>query len=301
MTRRDDWTRVSRAHPCPVCGKPDWCIVAGPPDAPEAAICARAKSPMRIGEAGWLHKLRPSTTAWPRWRSTIRRAVRLVEDDRGGPDFGRLADDWRLPEDSPKLADLATRLGVSTRSLARLRTGWSDDRRAWTFPMTNHEGHVLGVRLRLPSGRKLSVRGGHEGLFAPEGLSPGGDLYIAEGPTDTAALLDLDLDTVGRPSCAGGVAHLTALVRRLRPGRAVIVADDDTPGQAGAQRLATTLRAYVADVRVITPTPPHKDARAWVRAGGTRADVLAAVDAAQPVVLRVTSRRRRGRCCGARR
>ena len=302
MTRSTDWQRVSRGHPCPVCGKPDWCVFVGPHDAPEAAICARVESPKRIGEAGWLHRLRPSMTAWPRWRSRIRRAVKLVEDGKGAPDFAKLADTWRLALDSPKLIDLATRLGVTPRSLYRLRVGWAAEHRAWTFPMLDPTGRVLGIRLRVPSGRKLSVRGGREGLFTPEGLSPGGDLYVCEGPTDTAALLDLDLDTVGRPSCTGGATHLVALAQRLRPARAVIVADDDGPGQDGAQRLASTLRAYVPDVRTITPPSPHKDARAWKRAGATRADVLAAVDAAQPVVLRVTSRRRRkARCCGARR
>jgi hypothetical protein len=303
-TRPNNWQRVSRAHPCPVCGRPDWCVFVGPHDAPEVAICARVESPKRIGEAGWLHRLSESTTAWPRWRSTIRRAVKLSLDAQGGPDFGRLVEEWRLPDDSTRLVDLATRLGVSVRSLARLRTGWSDERRAWTFPMLDPTGRVLGIRLRVPSGRKLSVRGGKEGLFIPEELSPGSDLYIAEGPTDTAALLDLGLDAAGRPSCTGGTAHLTALVRRPRPGRAVIVADADDVGQAGARRLATTLRAYVPDVRVITPPTPHKDARAWVRDGGTRGDVLAAVEAAETVKLAVTSRRRerrKARCGSGRR
>jgi len=301
MTRRDDWTRVSREHPCPICGKPDWCVFVGPADNPEAALCARTESPKRIGEAGWLHRLRPSTTAWPRWRSTIRRAVKLVDDARGGPDFGALADGWRLAENSTRLIDLAARLGVTTRSLARLRIGWTPEHRAWGFPMVDPTGRVLGIRLRLPSGRKLSVKGGHEGLFVPEGLSPGGDLYVCEGPSDTGALLDLGLDTVGRPSCTGGVAHLVDLAQRLRPGRVVIVADADDVGQAGARRLAATLRAYVPDVSTITPPAQHKDARAWVRAGACRADVLALVDAAQPVAMPVTSRRRKARCGSGRR
>jgi hypothetical protein len=50
------WIRVTRHNRCPVCGKPDWCLVA--PDG-KAAICARIESdkPVGIKGAGWLHML----------------------------------------------------------------------------------------------------------------------------------------------------------------------------------------------------------------------------------------------------
>jgi hypothetical protein len=46
--------RVTRAHPCPICGRADWCLLASD-DA--AAICARVTSARRAGAAGWLHCL----------------------------------------------------------------------------------------------------------------------------------------------------------------------------------------------------------------------------------------------------
>jgi len=49
----------------------------------------------------------------------------------------------------------------------------------------------------------------------------------------------------------------------------VVVADADDAGQAGARRLASTLAAYVPDVRVIAPPPPIKDARVGARRGDT--------------------------------
>ena len=56
--------------------------------------------------------------------------------------------------------------------------------------MTDVDGNVWGIRIRRPDGAKFSIKGGKEGLFIPEEF--GGDrLLIAEGPTDTAALLDL--------------------------------------------------------------------------------------------------------------
>lgn len=48
------WLRVNRHNPCPVCGKPDWCMIS--PDG-RSAICARIESPHKAGNAGWLHQL----------------------------------------------------------------------------------------------------------------------------------------------------------------------------------------------------------------------------------------------------
>lgn len=88
-----------------MCGRPDWCVFAGAPDAPEAVICPRTESPKRIGDAGWLHRLRPSATAWPAWTRTIRQAVRLLESDADGrPDFAKLAKRLR-PEQVVVVAD----------------------------------------------------------------------------------------------------------------------------------------------------------------------------------------------------
>ena len=244
MNSKSDWKRVSKRRPCLVCGKPDWCLFAGPDDAPEAAICARTESARRCGAAGWLHRLKDSVTAWPRWERTIRRAVRMATDARGGLDVATMAERWRLPVDSPHLARLAASLALSPESLYRLRAGWSSDRRCWSLPMSDAGGRIVGIRLRRPDGRKLSVKGGKEGLFVPEGLDPGGWLLVCEGPTDTAALLDLGFPTVGRPSCAGGACHAVELVRRLAVPEVVIVADADAPGQRGAHNLASVLTAY---------------------------------------------------------
>jgi DNA primase len=161
--------------------------------------------------------------------------------------------------------------------------------------MSDASGLVVGIRLRRPDGRKLSVRGGKEGLFIPADLPDGGRLLICEGPTDTAALLDLGFSAVGRPSCTGGTRHLVELVRLRRPSELVIVADGDGPGQRGAEGLAATLAAYCAVVRVITPPAPHKDARAWKQAGATAGDVVALIDAAPVRRLQIRTRKA-GQC-----
>ena len=73
-------------------------------------------------------------------------------------DFGPLADQFHQAVQPDALAGLAGSLGLSEMSLQGLRIGWSKQNRAWSFPMTDAAGNVLGIRLRLPGGRKLSVR-----------------------------------------------------------------------------------------------------------------------------------------------
>lgn len=55
--------RASASRRCPVCGRPDWCLIA--PDG-SAAICARIESEHRSGNAGWLHRLSEPATRRPR-------------------------------------------------------------------------------------------------------------------------------------------------------------------------------------------------------------------------------------------
>jgi DNA primase len=117
-------------------------------------------------------------------------------------------------------------------------------------------------------------------LFLPTALRSGERLVIAEGPTDTAAILGLGFQAVGRPSCEGGVQQLVRLVRRLHVADVVIAADRDPPGQRGAARLADVLVQH-APVRVITPPEPAKDMREWIARGkATVADVALLIDAA---------------------
>jgi hypothetical protein len=270
------WRRVRRTRLCPVCNKPDWCLFAGPEADPTAAICARVESPKRCGEAGWLHRLRDDSL----WRAE-RRVIRFATTPRPVPprDLGNLAVAHRQAVNRDRLHALAKSLGLSAEALEALGIGWAAEQHSWSFPMWDAAGCVLGIRLRRPNGFKFSVKGGHEGLFLPSGQSGGrGPLLVGEGPTDTAALLDLGFsDVAGRPSCTGGVKLLVELVGRRRPREVVILADNDAPGRRGADYLASALAAYAPAVRVIAPPAGVKDARAWLQAGGTGADFLRAI------------------------
>jgi len=297
MRTSNEWQRVSKQRPCPVCERPDWCLYAGPDDAPTVVLCARTESAKRCGDAGWLHVLRDDGPAWPPWRRTITKAVKMMADAQpNGSDRltaeAAAAVEW-CDDHVGRLERFATNLGLYPEGLQRLSVGYSPQRRGWAFPMKSADGTLVGIRLRLTSGRKLSVKGGREGLFVPKGLKPGGQLLIAEGPTDTAALLDLGFSAVGRPSCSGGVNHLVALAKQLRPDEIVVVADGDGPGQRGAETLADKLAAYVPAVRIVTPPSGVKDVRQWKGLGTTAADVQMTINAAPVRPLRITTSTRR--------
>lgn len=294
---RGDWKRVSKGRPCPVCGKSDWCLYAGPDDAPTAAICARVESAKPVGAAGsgWWHRLRSDDDRRPvrgfkvsvpmrqQPQDLQPRAAGGDPRDAGPIDLEQLAADCCAAVRSDDLQRLAASLGLSVESLQRLRVGWAARHLAWSFPMLDAAGRVLGIRLRKPNGFKFAVGGGHDGLFLPDGLdidAAGGRLLVCEGPTDTAVLLDLGFSAVGRPSCTGGVRLLVELVKQRRPAEVCIVADGDAPGQRGAGNLAAVLLAYSPAVRILTPPAGIKDAREWKRRGATAADLATAIAAA---------------------
>jgi hypothetical protein len=272
------WQRVNKRRPCPICGKADWCMFAGPENSPEAVICARTESPKRCGDAGWLHVLNNNRPT----RSSRVRKIELssARIDTGNIVLDKLAEQYQAAVKPESLNKLAESMGLTTASLHRLGVGWSAKHSAWTFPMHDAQGKTLGIRLRLHSGKKMSVKGGREGLFLPKGIDAHGLLLVCEGPTDTAALLDLGFNAVGRPSCTGGVKLLIELVRKQKPNGVVIVADADVPGQRGAEYLAGVLVAYSKLVHIITPPTGIKDARQWKQCGATAADMQATFDAA---------------------
>ena len=261
------WVRVTRHRPCPICGKPDWCGVSADG---EVACCMRVKSDRPVRNGGWLHRI-AGTPPPPVPREYVPRPPR-----RPPPDWVALLRRLRRDTRAADVERLAAGLGVSPGSLLRLGVAWAAPHRAWAFPMCNGRHETVGVRLRADDGRKWAVAGSRNGLFFPVGLQGTGSLLVCEGPTDTAAMLNLGYDAIGRPSCTGAVEMVIQAVRTLRRRDVVVVADADGPGIDGADRMARALTEAGRRPRVIRPLR-GKDARAWVQAGATRAVVDTAV------------------------
>jgi len=285
MSLRDEYLRVSKSKPCPICGKPDWCMIdrTNPGD-PSRALCQRVGSGRRWGNAGWLHILRQDGA---NGRPSGRR-IGSVPLDAGDPPeagdeptFGERHAVMVRNVDPERLRRLAEGLGVSVSSLRRLGVGYAG-RGVWAFPMRRAAGRVCGLRLRSESGRKWAVTGSRDGLFYPPDQTADGSagpLVITEGPTDSAALLDMGAPAVGRPSCEGCRSAAVEYCRRGGWRDVVIFSDADGPGVAGAERLADAL-LRVATVRLVQPPHGFKDARAWRRAGAVAANLAALIHSA---------------------
>lgn len=268
--------RVSRRSPCPICEKPDWCLVA---EDGSRAICQRVESSRRAGDAGWLHALGPVTNLRHRTPSV---GVRLEGHDFAT--YAAQAREFRQSDGPDDVSELSSQLGLSAASLRRLGVG--HDGWAWTFPMSDARGRVVGIRRRHPDGSKFAVKGSRQGLFIPQSLDCCGTVLITEGPTDTAAALDLGFEAVGRPSCNAGDNIVRDLVRRHGCRDVVVVADGDEAGRGGAERLARSL-SVLARSRVIEPPNGIKDLRAWLHAGARPADVAGAIALAPATRVRL--------------
>lgn len=231
--------------------------------------------------AGWLGLAHTAATPEP---PPLRRSVPLRTSAKTDARLNRFADRCHVAMKAEWWSRLEARLGLPAMELRRLRVGWSSSQHATTWPMVDHDDNVVGIRTReMKNGEKKSVSGGTAGVFMPVGLSPDVDrLFICEGPTDTAAMLSIGFDCIGRPSCNGAVAITTEIVNRLHPSEVVIVADDDANGAGlrGAESLADVLVTVCKSVRIIYPPAGVNDARDWIRGGATADEVLSVVHAA---------------------
>lgn len=290
----DRFHKVSRSEPCPVCGKPDWCVVSNDGG---TAICMRVESDRPHDKGGWVHVLKSIAP------------VRMVYAPRPAPrrqvvDMARLFDGYRKEfTDRPNsLERLGAELGLDGATVDRLKCGRSCFYMSWCFPMRDGDGRIVGIRLRrYGSGDKFSVAGSKDGLFYDPNLCVertiscgiyGRELTIVEGASDCAAGYAIGLAAVGRSSCNTGADALKRLCERLRVNRVTIVTDNDRfkarivrhpgcapyremwrPGVEGAERLANDLKAMY---RIVTP--PKKDLREWVRCGCTAETFREAAD-----------------------
>lgn len=267
--------RVNKNNPCPVCGKTDWCLIA---EDSSACICARiSEGGTLVGHkgSGWLHKL-TSKPLLPK------KYVKPYEPPK--PLIGFMTElTMKYHRALPNPQDYAKQLGVSPEALDHLLVGF--DGRNYSWPMKNGKGQIIGIRLAPPAGKKFCVKGSQNGLFWPVDVKAATReiLFVCEGGSDCAALLDLGFSPVGRPSCNTGFEHLKEIVENNNR-TVVIFADKDEakkrpdgtkfyPGQEGAEQLAKDLKPFVKSIRIIRP-PRFKDVREWYRNGATREAIL---------------------------
>lgn len=273
---------VSRREPCPICGKPDWCIrVVGEP---------------RFARDGELYDTLCNRI--PNNREPITEALGypyIAGDQPGGvigyvtkavnepppPDWPAMHERFFLDAHYSIVQEHSESMGFEPNTLAMLRLGYSVHHKAMVFPMFDAEERVTGFRIRHGDGRKLSVPSSKNGIFLPavSAANRTGPTVVCEGPTDTAAALQLGLCAIGRADAltTGNIARKWLDRRQGNP--VIIVLDNEKQDMNPDQRdrirrasesLATSLVLGGFQVWMMTPPASHKDLRAWVTAGCDR-------------------------------
>lgn len=276
----------TKHRPCPICEKPDWCLVDRDRN---LTICQRVESKRRIGEAGWLHGIRRADeAAWvfrapkPEERPTI--------DWQARHEAAMQALDDTHFRNGLSIEALTEQVGLSEASLSCFEVGCIPERLCWTFPMRDGDGKIIGLRTRTIDGRKFAVPGSRNGLFIPVAIEDGdGTICVEEGPTSAAAVLEMGMDCIGRPSCSACVAMTVQWLQRQKRSVCIIANADSAhdiagkvvfPGQEGARALASALVGQVPSVKVILPQT-GKDSRDWFREGGNNFKLVQVIRASQ--------------------
>jgi len=262
----DNWIRVTRDHPCPLCGKPDNCTVSRDG---QMAWCGRIDQGSLRQNAGgqYLHRLDDSVSFTPSPRPS--KPKRTPRRDWPG------TADRLYQQGQPARQELSRTLGVSPQALDDLRVGWDPNREFWSFPERDASGKIVGINARYRNDDKIRLTGSKTGLTYVGDWNLGcGPLFLPEGGTDTAALLTMGLAAIGRPSNLGGIKLLVELLTHFPKDREIIVLaerdqkpDGRWPGKDGAISTATQLTKHLKRLSYWAfPPDDAKDVRGWLNA-----------------------------------
>jgi len=200
------------------------------------------------------------------------------------PDWAALAKQFSAQVRDGTLRKLARDFGVSMDSLRKLGIGYDKGKDAFTFPMADAAGRIVGLRYRPRKNphQKYAAEGGQLGLFIPEDVTAGAAEIVNESESDCAAAITLGFGAVALPGAGQCLDALVAFLRQSPVACPCIVGDADEAGRRGAERAADALLAAGIPCRVLIPPEPHKDLRAWLQAGLTAGELRKAVFA-EPV------------------
>lgn len=260
------WINVHDAKVlCPVCGKNDWCLVHVEG---KKVICPRTKSNMKMAKSGWLHKVFDNGLLTKTIKEQKHQSNLCVNWVRLARQYHR-----RGSHHIPKMALLGMDLQIRYDRLQSIwRVGW--DGEAYTIPCYNGQFQMTGIMRRFPDGKKIWVSRSRNGLFLPKLKSWIGNLFICEGWTDAACLVQLGFRAIGRANCQTGEKGIKDLLR-CRPDiqQVTVIADNDDMGKRGAKDLLGSLGHRIPTAMLTVPKQ-HKDMRQWCQGGATREQVI---------------------------
>jgi hypothetical protein len=246
---------------CPVCSKPDWCLVA---DDGSAAICRRIESGSikKCGQAGWLHILgdfNPKKHTLPE-KPIINWAKHTLI-------FAQ-----QLQSHGKEYYDFCKYNNLSVIATMRFNIGWTN---GWlTIPMYGMDGKITGIQRRQKNIKRF-MKWSDMGVFLPSAFLQykANTLAVCEGWTDTVAAYEYGFGSaVGKMNCYVGDDLVLYYAKRLGCERVIIFADNDGVGLDGANSTAELLREHGFRVMVIRTR--EKDLRACRLIGMTINEVL---------------------------
>lgn len=276
--RKTDWVRVTRAEPCPVCERPDWCARTADGT---VVMCMRVESEFPVEKGGWIHRFTEPLPPVPAPKEVEKKADWTAE-------CRRMYEHWLAVK---KRRQVAKHLHVSIEALDRLRVGigWDgwNGREFSSWPSRDHNGRCIGYIRRYKDGEKRTNRGGSTGVFyTHEWFGYPGPIYVVEGGSDVAACETLGISAIGRASNVHGGDLIRRLIRQHAPSKDIVVVGERDakpekrgtvascplecqgcafcwPGLFGMQKVA----AEIGGVGVMIPEP-YKDMRDLLTKGG---------------------------------
>lgn len=195
---------------------------------------------------------------------------------------------------------LSEKLTLRIDALEEMLIGWGWDeyrnRPFSAWPERDAEGKVVGIVRRYRDGAKKTMEHSHHGLYY--GRTPTvmpGPIFLPEGGSDTAALIGVGVNVIGRPSNTGGVDDLAAMLAKATKVIVVLGERDEKldrkgtncpadcagcmwcfPGLAGAKQTVKRLAEKLNRAVALRMFPGAKDAREWLKQnpGATAPDIL---------------------------
>lgn len=280
------WIRVSRAEPCPVCDRPDYCTRTTDG---MAVKCMRVESdqiaPGKLG--GWIHQMKDPLPPHPPPKPVEKKADWTEECKRM----------FAHEKAHDKRCAVAEQLKVSVDSLEALRVGigWDEwnGREFSSWPSRDNDGRCIGYVRRYNDGSKRTNQGGTTGVFyTPNWYTHPGPVFVVEGGSDVAACESNNLNSIGRASNVYGGHWIAKMIKRCCPEKLIaVVGERDEqpnkrgmvtsctahcrgcaycfPGLFGAKKVASELNASW----VLVP-PGFKDMRDLLSKGGLWLDLM---------------------------
>lgn len=263
---------------CPVCGKPDWCLLK---DDGSAAVCQRISSDKKFGEAGHIHLINGKPTATKAKRKlSVQQLDNLWQNFysrwHGVSNRGSILTLFGLAnqENSEALVNITDDYPIGYDG-TRLFFKFVDPHKHKYSPDV-YERIITGIQGRDISGKKKMISGSSLGLFMPNYNWHEEVIVIAEGVSDTlyAKLYNPAAYVIGRPNAIAATKLLVKWFRSLNHDLRLLFLIDNDPDEAGKHGAENIIKGLIEEkvtglYKCLGPKK-HKDFREAICSGVTQ-------------------------------